>query len=74
MSTSVALAAPAPALPTAGAYWFDESAAEAACAFFERYLRHTEAEWYGRPFILQAWQRKIIRQMFGWKQPDGLRR
>lgn len=57
------------------AFWFDEAAAGAACDFFETYLRHTEAEWYGKPFKLQAWQRDdIVRPLFGWKRADGTRR
>jgi phage terminase large subunit-like protein len=56
-----------------GAYW-DEAAAQAACAFFPRYLRHTEGEWAGNPFHLAAWQRDdIIRPIFGWKRADGTR-
>lgn len=54
--------------------WWDEKAAQAATAFFPRYLRHTEAEWAGRPFHLQPWQRdRIIRPIFGWKRADGSR-
>lgn len=54
--------------------WWDEKAAQAACEFFPRYLRHTEAEWAGRPFHLQDWQRDdLIRPVFGWKRADGSR-
>jgi phage terminase large subunit-like protein len=58
-----------------GRFWFDEEAAAAAEAFFPRYLRHTEGEWAGRPFILADWQRAdIVRPFFGWKRKDGTRR
>ncbi|HEX3064166.1 MAG TPA: terminase TerL endonuclease subunit [Dongiaceae bacterium] len=53
--------------------WFDHKAAEAACAFFPAYLRHTEGEWIGKPFHLAPWQRQIVRAIFGWKLPDGTR-
>ncbi len=54
--------------------WFDEAAAQAACEFFPRYLRHTEGEWAGQPFELADWQRdEIIRPLFGWKREDGTR-
>lgn len=54
--------------------WWDERAAQAACAFFPRYLRHTEAEWAGQPFTLQPWQRdRILRPIFGWRRADGTR-
>jgi phage terminase large subunit-like protein len=56
-------------------FWFDESAAERACEFFERFLRHAKGEWAGRPFALSEWQRRdIIRPIFGWKRPDGTRK
>lgn len=58
-----------------GKYWFDEAAAKAAAEFFPRFLRHTEGEWAGRPFVLADWQeRDIVRQAFGWKRRDGTRR
>jgi phage terminase large subunit-like protein len=54
--------------------WWDEDAAQKACAFFPAMLRHTEAEWAGRPFHLRDWQRdRIIRVIFGWKRADGTR-
>lgn len=53
--------------------WFDEEAAQAACAFFPTYLRFTEGEWAGQPFRLTWWQRQIVRAIFGWKMPDGTR-
>ncbi len=54
--------------------WWDESAAQAATAFFPHYLRHTEGEWAGRSFVLSDWQRdRIIRPIFGWKRADGTR-
>ncbi|MEO1223330.1 MAG: terminase large subunit, partial [Pseudomonadota bacterium] len=55
-------------------YWFDEAAADAAVAFFVTYLVLTEGEWAGRPFELQVWQATIVRDVFGWKRPDGTRR
>ena len=64
---------PAPRGAPEGCY-FDNDSAQAACDFFSRYLRHTEAEWAGRPFHLRPWQSdEIVRPLFGWKRPDGLR-
>jgi len=58
-----------------GRYWYDDLAADAAVEFFPRYLRLTDAEWAGRPFILEGWQEQdIIRPLYGWKRPDGTRR
>jgi phage terminase large subunit-like protein len=55
-------------------YWFDQSAAGLAVRFFERLLRHTKGEWAGEGFQLQAWQKKIVREVFGWKREDGTRK
>lgn len=58
-----------------GRFWYDERAADAAVAFFPRYLRFTKGEWAGRPFRLEGWQENdIIRPLFGWKRRDGTRR
>ena len=58
-----------------GRYWYDERAADAAVAFFGKYLRFTEGEWAGKPFKLEPWQEQdIIRPLFGWKREDGTRR
>jgi phage terminase large subunit-like protein len=56
-------------------YYFDDAAADRACEFFPRFLRHTKGEWAGQPFELQPWQRAITREIFGRKRrADGLRR
>jgi len=55
-------------------YYFDETAAENAVLFFEKFLVHVKGEWAGQPFKLTAWEREeIIRPGFGWKRPDGTR-
>jgi phage terminase large subunit-like protein len=56
-------------------YWFDEAAADRACAFFEQCLTHVKGELAGQPLMLADWERdRIIRPLFGWKRPDGTRR
>ena len=55
-------------------YWFDRRAADVAVAFFERLLVHVKGEWAGQPFALLPWQKKIVRDIFGWKRADGTRR
>lgn len=68
---------PIPPMPPGGeafGAWWDEAAAQQACAFFPTFLRHTEGEWAGRPFHLADWQRDdIVRPIFGWKRADGTR-
>lgn len=53
--------------------WFDERAATIAERFFDRMLVHIEGPLAGRPFILEPWQRRIVREVFGRKRTDGLR-
>lgn len=55
-------------------YWYDYGAAETAVAFFAECLTHTTGEWRGQPFVLDEWQAKIVRDLFGWKRPDGTRK
>lgn len=53
---------------------FDRAAADRVCEFFERFLKHWKGPKAGQPFKLLPWQRKILRDLFGWKRPDGTRR
>lgn len=52
---------------------FDRSAAQFAIDFFGM-LKHSKGEWAGQVFRLEPWQQFVIWNIFGWKQPDGLRR
>lgn len=52
---------------------FDRGAAEKACAFFPKYLRHTKGRWAGQPFELFPWQHDLISKLFGTMRPDGSR-
>jgi phage terminase large subunit-like protein len=53
--------------------YFDERAATVAERFFDRMLVHVEGPMAGKPFVLEPWQRAIVREVFGRKRPDGLR-
>src|SRR5690606_22637479 len=55
-------------------YWWDEDAADRVVQFIEGYCRHHKGEWAGRPFLLEEWQKEIVRTVFGWRRPDGSRR
>jgi phage terminase large subunit-like protein len=56
-------------------YYFDEDAANRVVVFFEKGLRHFKGKWAGEPFILQDWQKQIVRDVFGWKRTsDDTRR
>lgn len=52
---------------------FDSRAAAVVLRFFERVLVHSKGEWAGRPFVLSAWQRAIVREIFGRKLSSGER-
>mgnify|MGYP001587801110 CR=1 FL=1 len=51
---------------------FSEEKANHAVAFV-RSLKHTKGDWRGRPFNLQPFQEKIIRDLFGTVNADGTR-
>ena len=44
---------------------FSQRGADMACNFFERILKHTADEWYGKPFILAPWQDEVLAEIFG---------
>lgn len=47
-------------------YVFDSHRADRVCNFFAWFLTHHEGRWSGRPFVLQGWQRLVMRRAFGW--------
>lgn len=56
-------------------YYFDRKEARRVVEFFGRHVRHTKGSFAGKPFILEKWQRKITRRVFGWKRRiDGTRK
>jgi phage terminase large subunit-like protein len=52
---------------------FSQPHADAACNFFELILRHTQDEWYGKPFLLMPWQEEAVAQTFGLIDSAGNR-
>ena len=48
-------------------YYFDKQAASKAIGFIETFCTHTKGELSGSPLILEDWQRKIVGDLFGWK-------
>jgi len=51
-------------------YYYDRQAAKRIISFFATHIRHTKGEFAGKPFILEPWQKKITRRLFGWKRKD----
>lgn len=59
----------------ASPWYFDKRIADAAVAFFPRFLRLVDGEWAGKPFHLAPWQVEHTRNIFGWRRrSDGSRR
>ena len=55
-------------------FYLDKQAASKAIGFIERFCSHTKGELHGKPLLLEDWQKKIIGDLFGWKQENGLRK
>ena len=55
-------------------YYFDETKAATAIAWFPAALVHVEGEWAGRPVELTDNQAFIIWCIMGWRRADGTRR
>ncbi len=52
----------------------DLDAAQLGIDFFPECLHHVKGELAGQPFVLEPWEQAIVGNIFGWKQPDGMRR
>lgn len=52
---------------------FSQPHADAACNFFEKVLKHTADEWWGKPFILAPWQEEAVSEIFGQLDDEGRR-
>ena len=55
-------------------WFFDRYAGERVIRWIETFCVHKKGQWRGQKLKLARWQRKIIRQIFGWKTPEGFRR
>ena len=55
-------------------YYFDKKAATKAIGFIETFCSHTKGELHGEPLLLEEWQKKIVGDLFGWKNEDGTRK
>jgi len=51
--------------------WFDAARAQTAIDFFEQMLVHIEGDRANQPFLLPAWQKAIIGNLFGWLTEDA---
>ena len=55
--------------------YYDDTKGQHAVGFIEHYLFHTTGrKWKGKRFLLMAWQKRFIENIFGWLRSDGMRR
>ena len=59
---------------TKGESVYDDAAGEAAVGFIENALVFIEGDKANQPFVMEEWQRDIVRAIFGYKNRDGTRR
>ena len=55
-------------------FYFDKKAAAKAIGFIETFCSHTKGELHQEPLLMEEWQKKIIGDLFGWKNEDGNRK
>jgi phage terminase large subunit-like protein len=56
-------------------FYFDEAAGQRPIDFIEKFCKHYEGKWGGKPVILELFQRAKIQLIFGWKEKaTGFRR
>src|SRR5210317_1113000 len=48
-------------------FYFDDKAADRVVYFIENHIRHLKGELGGTNFKLEPFQKKIVRDLFGWK-------
>ena len=52
-------------------FYFDEAAADRVVYFIENHIHHLKGEWGNKKFKLEPFQKKIVRDLFGWKYRDS---
>jgi len=55
-------------------YYFDAEAAERPVRYIEKFCVHAEGSHAGKPFLLAPIQKRIVRDLYGWKRRDNHRR
>lgn len=53
--------------------YFDEKKARHAVRWIEKNCRQHQGRWAGEPLYLMPWQKRFVREVFGWMKPDGTR-
>lgn len=53
---------------------YDDSKANHAVTFIEKYCKHSQGKHGGKPFTLELWQKALVCALFGFVDDDGIRR
>jgi len=57
-----------------GKYYYDADSAERVVIFFEEILVLSQGDFHNKPFLLEDWQKKFLRTVFGWKKKSNGKR
>lgn len=56
-------------------YTYDTRDAEFRIEYIERFCKHTKSPFYGKPFVLELWEKALIEAFYSFRRADtGLRR
>lgn len=55
-------------------YYYDTADAETRCDFIETFCRHTKSPFYGKPFLLELWEKAVIEAFYSFKWTATLQR
>ncbi|GKX29020.1 terminase [Vallitalea longa] len=56
-------------------YYYDNSIAELRIEFIETFCKHTKSPFYGKPFLLELWEKALIEVIYSFRWSEtGLRR
>ena len=55
-------------------YYIDKNAAQKDMGCIDTFCSHTKGELHGEPLLLEEWQKKIVGDLLGWKNEDGIRK
>lgn len=56
-------------------FYFDEEAGQRPIDFIERYCKHSQGKWCGKPVVLELFQKAKLQLIFGWlEKSSGKRR
>lgn len=55
-------------------YYYDQTYPDKVIWFIENFVVHHTSDFAGKLFILEPWQKQLIKRLYGWRRPNGKRR